>query len=64
MAKILFQFKLFDCKLSHLDAPAPPGLAWASEDTMSLLFYSQGQDHYNLDPDLKVVLDTFAPGLP
>ncbi|WP_243026965.1 acyl-CoA dehydrogenase family protein [Thermus albus] len=31
---------------------------------MSLLFYSQGQDHYNLDPDLKVVLDTFTPGLP
>ncbi|MDM7325334.1 MAG: acyl-CoA dehydrogenase family protein [Thermus sp.] len=31
---------------------------------MKGLFYSQGEDHYALDPDLKVVLNTFAPGLP
>ncbi len=31
---------------------------------MQGLFYSQGHDHYALDPDLKAVLDTFAPGLP
>jgi len=31
---------------------------------MAAILYSQGQDHYSLDPDLKAVLDTFAPGLP
>ncbi|GAA5337605.1 acyl-CoA dehydrogenase family protein [Thermus antranikianii] len=31
---------------------------------MRARFYSQGEDHYKLDPDLKVILDTFAPGLP
>ncbi|GGM93570.1 acyl-CoA dehydrogenase [Thermus composti] len=31
---------------------------------MKSLFYSQGEDHYALDPDLKAILDTFAPGLP
>lgn len=31
---------------------------------MKARFYSQGEDHYALDPDLKAILDTFAPGLP
>lgn len=31
---------------------------------MKQLFYSQGGDHYALDPDLKVILNPFAPGLP
>ena len=31
---------------------------------MRARFYSQGEDHYKLDPDLKAILDTFAPGLP
>lgn len=31
---------------------------------MEARFYSQGEDHYALDPDLKAVLATFAPGLP
>ncbi|WP_234504140.1 MULTISPECIES: acyl-CoA dehydrogenase family protein [Thermus] len=31
---------------------------------MKGLFYSQGEDHYALDPDLKAILDAFSPGLP
>ncbi|WP_337844658.1 acyl-CoA dehydrogenase family protein [Thermus sp.] len=31
---------------------------------MKEVFYSQGENHYHLDPDLKAILHTFAPGLP
>ncbi len=31
---------------------------------MREVFYSQGENHYHLDPDLKAILHTFAPGLP
>ncbi|GAA6757138.1 acyl-CoA dehydrogenase family protein [Thermus oshimai] len=31
---------------------------------MKAVFYSQGENHYHLDPDLKAILRTFAPGLP
>ncbi|WP_114312063.1 acyl-CoA dehydrogenase family protein [Thermus caldifontis] len=31
---------------------------------MKLRFYSQGENHYKLDPDLKAILDTLTPGLP
>ncbi|TFU17715.1 acyl-CoA dehydrogenase family protein [Thermus tengchongensis] len=31
---------------------------------MKSRFYSQGENHYVLDPDLKAILGTFAPGLP
>ncbi|GAB5602542.1 acyl-CoA dehydrogenase family protein [Thermus sp. FJN-A] len=31
---------------------------------MKTRFYSKGEDHYALDPDLKAILNTFSPGLP